>query len=92
MLPGLRGGGGVRNPSDRAAVALRPPKGRSGGDEWHRRLRRIEPLKPQSWIRRTGRRVGQGYVQHYDQHLPAGGEIVLSGRSWSKRAGVERVR
>ena len=33
----------------------------------------------------------QWYFQHYAQHLPAAGEIVLFDRSWYNRAGVERV-
>ena len=34
---------------------------------------------------------GQWYFQRYVQHLPTAGEIVLFDRSWSNRAGVERV-
>ena len=33
----------------------------------------------------------QWYFQRYVAHLPAAGEIVLFDRSWSNRAGVERV-
>jgi polyphosphate kinase len=33
----------------------------------------------------------QWYFQRYTTHLPAAGEIVLFDRSWSNRAGVERV-
>ena len=33
----------------------------------------------------------QWYFQRYVSHLPAGGEIVLFGRSWYNRAGVEHV-
>ncbi len=35
--------------------------------------------------------LGQWYFQLYIQHLPTAGEIVLFGRSWHNRAGVERV-
>jgi polyphosphate kinase 2 len=34
---------------------------------------------------------GQWYFQRYVEHLPTAGEIVLFDRSWSNRAGVERV-
>ena len=34
---------------------------------------------------------GQWYFQRYIQHLPTRGEIVLFGRSWYNRWGVERV-
>src|SRR5262245_60018384 len=39
----------------------------------------------------TEREKTQWYFQRYTSHLPAGGEIVLFGRSWYNRAGVERV-
>ena len=34
---------------------------------------------------------GQWYFQHYVEHLPTAGEIVMFDRSWYNRAGVERV-
>ena len=34
---------------------------------------------------------GQWYFQRYVNHLPTAGEIVMFDRSWSNRAGVERV-
>ncbi len=37
------------------------------------------------------REQSQWYFQRYVSHLPAGGEIVLFDRSWSNRAGVEKV-
>ena len=39
----------------------------------------------------TDREKTQWYFQRYIAHLPAAGEIVLFDRSWSNRAGVERV-
>ena len=39
----------------------------------------------------TEREMTQWYFQRYVPHLPAGGEIVLSDRSYYNRAGVERV-
>ena len=39
----------------------------------------------------TERERSQMYVQRYLPHLPAAGEVVIWGRSWYNRAGVERV-
>jgi len=39
----------------------------------------------------TDREKSQMYAQRYLVHLPAAGEIVIFDRSWSNRAGVERV-
>src|SRR6202022_4419372 len=39
----------------------------------------------------TEREKSQMYAQRYIRHLPAAGEIVIFGRSWYNRAGVERV-
>ena len=39
----------------------------------------------------TDTELGQWYFQHYVQHLPTHGEIVLFDRSWYNRAGMERV-
>jgi len=37
------------------------------------------------------RKKDQIYIQRYNNHFPAAGEIVVFDRSWSNRAGVERV-
>src|SRR5262249_41105438 len=39
----------------------------------------------------SDREKSQMYMQRYVPHLPAAGEIVIFHRSWSSRAGVERV-
>src|SRR5256886_9615403 len=39
----------------------------------------------------TERERTQWYFQRYIAHLPSAGEMVLFGRSWYNRAGVERV-
>jgi polyphosphate kinase 2 len=39
----------------------------------------------------TEREKSQMYLQRYLPHFPAGGEVVISDRSWYNRAGVERV-
>src|SRR4029453_6475029 len=39
----------------------------------------------------TGREKSQMYTQRYLPYLPAAGEVVIFGRSWYNRAGVERV-
>ena len=39
----------------------------------------------------TDREHSQWYFQRYIDHLPAAGEIILFDRSWSNRAGVEKV-
>src|SRR5438067_9970955 len=39
----------------------------------------------------TERERSQLYIQRYVPHLPAGGEVAISDRSWYNRAGVERV-
>ncbi|MBA2717023.1 MAG: hypothetical protein H0U51_08235, partial [Propionibacteriales bacterium] len=39
----------------------------------------------------TEKERSQWYFQRYIAHLPSGGEVVLLGRSWYNRAGVERV-
>lgn len=39
----------------------------------------------------TEREKTQWYFQRYAAHLPAAGEMVLLDRSWSNRAGVEKV-
>ena len=39
----------------------------------------------------TEREKGQWYFQRYAAHLPSAAEIMLFGRSWYNRAGVERV-
>ena len=39
----------------------------------------------------TEREKSQMYVQRYVQHFPAAGEVVIFGRSWYNRAGVEPV-
>ena len=39
----------------------------------------------------TEREKSQMYVQRYLPHFPAGGEVVIFGRSWYNRAGIERV-
>ena len=31
------------------------------------------------------------YARRYMSHFPAAGEVVIFGRSWYNRAGVERV-
>ena len=47
---------------------------------------RVVALEKPSDIERT-----QWYFQRYTQYLPSAGEIVLFGRSWYNRAGVEPV-
>src|SRR5262249_40036061 len=39
----------------------------------------------------TEREKSQMYIQRYLRRLRAGGEVVIWDRSWSNRAGVERV-
>src|SRR5688572_20217335 len=39
----------------------------------------------------TEREKSQMYVQRYQPHFPAAGEVVIFDRSWYNRAGVERV-
>src|SRR3954454_2087552 len=39
----------------------------------------------------SDREKSQLYFQRYMQYFPAAGEVVIFGRSWYNRAGIERV-
>jgi polyphosphate kinase 2 (PPK2 family) len=72
-----------------------PPKMRRTEYERQMRILHGELVAMQEWVKElpipTEREKSQMYVQRYVRHFPAAGEVVIFGRCWYNRAGVERV-
>jgi polyphosphate kinase 2 len=69
----------------------RDTAGKGGSIEMFRRVLNPRQCRVVALPSPNDRERTQWYFQRYVEHLPAEGEIVLFDRSWSNRAGVERV-